>query len=132
MRRLLLQYGQRSGVFIDDDVAIARGRGCILAERTMPGDEYAKQYRYAGRWIRKIARREVERQICKVVRWPGAGLGAGREIGCCARGRAWGRERLRYRRPLGGGGCVGKFLVRSYEDRPSGIFSPDGCSAPWV
>ena len=28
--------------------------------------------------------------------------------------------------------CERDFLVRSYEDRPSGMVSPDGCSAPWV
>ena len=28
--------------------------------------------------------------------------------------------------------CERDFLVRSCEDRPSGMFSPDGCSAPWV
>src|ERR1700680_4623680 len=96
MRRLLLQWGHRSGGLIRERRCAARGvrridegdvsprLGSIRRQRTIRGVEYAKGRRCGGRWICKVVAGFIGRQICKMVGWWGAGLRHGMGVGSLA------------------------------------------------
>src|SRR6202030_1964517 len=86
MRRLLLQWGHRSGGLIRERRCAARGvrgidegdvsprLGSIRRQRTIRGIEYAKGRCCGGRRICKVVAGFIGRRICKVVGVVGSGV----------------------------------------------------------
>src|ERR1700730_11960696 len=92
MRRLLLQWGQRSGGLIGERRCAGRGarrieggdvslrRESIGGQRTMPGVEYAKEHQCGGGRICKTDGVVCGRRMCKVMGVVGCRVE--RRIGC--------------------------------------------------